>query len=135
VTFPAQKVAQPKAQSDTSGLRVSRSEHLVKGLVGDGDVELNDLGDNFEAGDDEYSIELNIGYCRCHRDHDRESAETLSLSLYHRPLKDFRIRRWILFALMLRPWHWSHRLGKRAAYQRLHLRVDRIIWIPSAPLQ
>lgn len=44
------------------GLRVSRLEDLAKGLVVDGDVELNDLGDNFEAKDDEYSAEPNAGH-------------------------------------------------------------------------
>jgi hypothetical protein len=44
------------------GLRVSRLEDLAKGLVVDGDVELNDLGDNFEAKDDEYGAEPNTGY-------------------------------------------------------------------------
>ena len=31
------------------GLRVSRLEDMAKGLVVDGDVEFNDLGDNFDA--------------------------------------------------------------------------------------
>lgn len=31
-------------------------------LVVDGDVELNDLGDNFEARDGEYSAEPDTGY-------------------------------------------------------------------------
>jgi hypothetical protein len=44
------------------GLRVSRLEDVAKGLVVDGDVELNDLGDNFEVKDDEYSGEPNTGY-------------------------------------------------------------------------
>ena len=44
------------------GLRVSRLEDLAKGLVVDGHVELNDLGDNFEIRDDEYSVEPNTGY-------------------------------------------------------------------------
>jgi len=44
------------------GLRVSRLEDLAKGLVVDGDVELNDLGDNFEAKDDECGAEPNTGY-------------------------------------------------------------------------
>jgi hypothetical protein len=44
------------------GLRVSRLEDLAKGLVVDGDVEFNDLDDNFEAKDDEYCAELNTGY-------------------------------------------------------------------------
>jgi hypothetical protein len=36
------------------GLRVSRLEDLAKGLVVDGDVDVNDLGDNFEIRDDEH---------------------------------------------------------------------------------
>jgi hypothetical protein len=44
------------------GLRVSRLDDLAKGLVVDGDVELNDLGDNFEAKDDQYGAEPNTGY-------------------------------------------------------------------------
>src|SRR5262245_64421142 len=36
------------------GLRVSRLEDMAKGLVVDGDVEINDLGDNFEIKEDEY---------------------------------------------------------------------------------
>jgi hypothetical protein len=44
------------------GLRVSRLEDIAKGLVVDGDVELNDLGDNSEVKDDEYGAEPNTGY-------------------------------------------------------------------------
>jgi hypothetical protein len=44
------------------GLRVSRLDDIAKGLVVDGDVELNDLGDNGEAGDDAYGPEPNTGY-------------------------------------------------------------------------
>jgi hypothetical protein len=44
------------------GLRVSRLDDLAKGLVVDGDVELNDLGDNFEVKDHEYGAEPNTGY-------------------------------------------------------------------------
>lgn len=44
------------------GLRASRLEDLAKGLVVDGDVELNDLGNNFEVKDDEHSAEPNTGY-------------------------------------------------------------------------
>jgi hypothetical protein len=41
---------------------VCRLEDLAKGLVVDGDVELNDLGDNFEVKEDEYGPEPNTGY-------------------------------------------------------------------------
>jgi hypothetical protein len=44
------------------GLRVSRLEDFAKGLVVDGDVELNDMGDNFELKEDEYGAEPNTGY-------------------------------------------------------------------------
>ena len=44
------------------GLRVSRLEDMAKGLVVDGDVELNDLGDNAEVKEDEYGTEPNTGY-------------------------------------------------------------------------
>ena len=44
------------------GLRVSRLEDMAKGLVVDGDVEVNDLGDNFETKEDEYGAEPNTGY-------------------------------------------------------------------------
>ena len=44
------------------GLRVSRLEDMAKGLVVDGDVELNDLGDNAEAKEDEYGSDPNTGY-------------------------------------------------------------------------
>jgi hypothetical protein len=44
------------------GLRVSRLEDMAKGLVVDGDVELNDLGDNFDVKEDEYGPEPNTGY-------------------------------------------------------------------------
>ena len=44
------------------GMRVSRLEDLAKGLVVDGDIELNDLGDNYEIKEDEYSAEPNTGY-------------------------------------------------------------------------
>jgi hypothetical protein len=43
-------------------MRVSRLEDLAKGLVVDGDIELNDLGDNFEVKEDEYGAEPNTGY-------------------------------------------------------------------------
>jgi hypothetical protein len=43
-------------------MRVSRLEDLAKGLVVDGDVELNDLGDNFDVKEDEYGAEPNTGY-------------------------------------------------------------------------
>jgi len=44
------------------GLRVSRLEDLARGLVVDGDVDVNDLGDNFEGKEDEYGPEPNTGY-------------------------------------------------------------------------
>jgi hypothetical protein len=44
------------------GLRVSRLEDLAKGLVVDGDVDVNDLGENFEVKDDEYGTDPNTGY-------------------------------------------------------------------------
>jgi hypothetical protein len=56
------------------GLRVSRLEDLAKGLVVDGDVEVNDLGDNFEVKDDEYGAEVNSGYS-IHSSSDARSHE------------------------------------------------------------
>jgi hypothetical protein len=44
------------------GLRVSRLEDMAKGLVVEGDVELNDLGENFEVKEDEYGTEPNTGH-------------------------------------------------------------------------
>jgi hypothetical protein len=44
------------------GLRVSRLEDMAKGLVVDGDIEINDLGDNFDAKGDEDAAEPNTGY-------------------------------------------------------------------------
>ena len=44
------------------GLRVSRLEDMAKGLVVDGDVDLNDLGENFEIKDAEFGTEPNTGY-------------------------------------------------------------------------
>ena len=44
------------------GLRVSRLEDMAKGLVVDGDVDLNDLGENFEIKDAEIGTEPNSGY-------------------------------------------------------------------------
>jgi hypothetical protein len=44
------------------GLRVSRLEDIAKGLVVDGDVDLNDLGENFEIKDAEFGTEPNSGY-------------------------------------------------------------------------
>ena len=44
------------------GLRVSRLEDIAKGLVVDGDVELNDLGENFDIKDAEFGTEPNTGY-------------------------------------------------------------------------
>jgi hypothetical protein len=44
------------------GLRVSRLDDLAKGLVVDGDIDINDLGDNFKIKEDEYGAEPNTGY-------------------------------------------------------------------------
>ena len=44
------------------GLRVSRVEDLAKGLVVDGDADLNDLGDNSEIKDDDSGSQPNTGY-------------------------------------------------------------------------
>jgi hypothetical protein len=43
-------------------LRVSRLDDLAKGLVVDGDVDLNDLGDNAEIKDEDSGAEANSGY-------------------------------------------------------------------------
>jgi hypothetical protein len=43
-------------------LRVSRLDDLAKGLVVDGDVDVNDLGENFKISDDEFASESNTGY-------------------------------------------------------------------------
>jgi hypothetical protein len=43
-------------------LRVSRLEDFAKGLVVDGDVEFNDLGDNFESKEEDDGKEPNTGY-------------------------------------------------------------------------
>ena len=44
------------------GLRVSRLEDIAKGLVVDGDVDVNDLGENFEVKDEEFGADPNTGY-------------------------------------------------------------------------
>jgi len=44
------------------GLRVSRLDDLAKGLIVDGDVDLNDLGDNSEIKDEEFGSPPNTGY-------------------------------------------------------------------------
>jgi hypothetical protein len=44
------------------GLRVSRLEDIAKGLVVDGDVDVNDLGESFEAKDEEFGVDPNTGY-------------------------------------------------------------------------
>lgn len=44
------------------GLRVSRLDDFAKGLVVDGDVEFNDLGDNFQSKEDDDAREPNTGY-------------------------------------------------------------------------
>ena len=41
---------------------MSRLEDLAKGLVVDGDVDLNDLGDNSEIKDDEFGSQPNTGH-------------------------------------------------------------------------
>jgi hypothetical protein len=56
------------------GLRVSRLEDMAKGLVVDGDVEINDLGDNFDAKGDEDGAEPNTGYS-IHNSSDARSHE------------------------------------------------------------
>jgi hypothetical protein len=57
------------------GLRVSRLDDLAKGLVVDGDVDLNDLGNNAEIQDDGSGAEANTGYSILNpseaRDHER----------------------------------------------------------------
>jgi hypothetical protein len=44
------------------GLRVSRLDDLAKGLIVDGDVDLNDLGDNSQIKDDDSGAVANTGY-------------------------------------------------------------------------
>jgi hypothetical protein len=44
------------------GLRVSRVEDIAKGLVVDGDVELNDLGEPLGVDEDERGADTNTGY-------------------------------------------------------------------------
>jgi len=44
------------------GLRVSRVEDLAKGLVVDGDADLNDLGDNSQIKDDDSGSQPNTGH-------------------------------------------------------------------------
>ena len=44
------------------GLRVSRLEDIAKGLVVDGDVDVNDLGENFAVKNEEFGTEPNTGY-------------------------------------------------------------------------
>ena len=44
------------------GLRVSRVEDLAKGLVVDGDADLNDLGDNSQTKDDDSGSQPNTGH-------------------------------------------------------------------------
>jgi hypothetical protein len=44
------------------GLRVSRLEDIAKGLVVDGDVDLNDLGENVDLKGEEFGAEPNTGY-------------------------------------------------------------------------
>jgi hypothetical protein len=44
------------------GLRISRLEDIAKGLMVDGDVDLNDLGENIEITDGEFTTDTNTGY-------------------------------------------------------------------------
>jgi len=44
------------------GLRVSRLDDIAKGLVVDGDVDLNDLGESSEPADEESGTTPNTGY-------------------------------------------------------------------------
>lgn len=63
--YHKQKAREQLAVTDPErhlGLRMSRLDDLAKGLVVDGDVDLNDLGDNFEVKDDEYGVAPNTGY-------------------------------------------------------------------------
>jgi hypothetical protein len=55
-------------------LRVSRLDDLAKGLVVDGDVDVNDLGENFEIRDDEFAAASNTGYS-IHRLSDARHSE------------------------------------------------------------
>jgi hypothetical protein len=63
--YHKQKAREQLAVTDPErhlGLRMSRLDDLAKGLVVVGDVDLNDLGDNFEVKDDEYGVAPNTGY-------------------------------------------------------------------------
>jgi hypothetical protein len=63
------------------GLRVSRVDDLAKGLVVDGDVDVNDLGNNFEIKDGDYATEPNTGY----------SIQSLSDARNHERPNHFRL--------------------------------------------
>jgi hypothetical protein len=63
--YRKQKAREELAVTDPErhlGLRVSRLDDLAKGLVVDGDVDLNDLGDNADIKDDDSGAEANTGY-------------------------------------------------------------------------
>jgi hypothetical protein len=63
--YRKQKAREELAVTDPErhlGLRVSRLDDLAKGLVVDGDVDLNDLGDNGEIKDDDSGAEANTGH-------------------------------------------------------------------------
>lgn len=63
--YRKQKAREELAVTDPErhlGLRVSRLEDIAKGLVVDGDVDVNDLGENFEVKDEAFGTEPNTGY-------------------------------------------------------------------------
>ena len=63
--YRAQKAREELPVTDPErhlGLRVSRLDDLAKGLIVDGDVDLNDLGDNSEIKDEEFGSQPNTGY-------------------------------------------------------------------------
>ncbi len=63
--YRAQKAREELPVTDPErhlGLRVSRLDDLAKGLIVDGDVDLNDLGDNSAIKDEEFGSQPNTGY-------------------------------------------------------------------------
>jgi hypothetical protein len=63
--YRGQKAREELAVTDPErhlGLRVSRLEDIAKGLVVDGDVDVNDLGETFEVKDEAFGAEPNSGY-------------------------------------------------------------------------